>query len=177
VGDRRWRAQLVNRWVSMEGSGTSVLAQAELELAPGSWHSLRLSNVDDQVGFCVDGRRVFLAAYSANRFHPQDEQLRRGVSLGARAWFGGVRGLASFRRIRLSRDLYYTQRGERGVSAPVQLGPEQIFVLGDNSPESLDSRDFGPVPLSRVLGRPTWVLWPPGRIRRLPDPEPLVAPE
>lgn len=173
---RRWLARLVNRWVSMEGSGRDVLEETVLELEIGRWHSMRLANVDDQVGFAVDGRTIFLHAYPGNRFHPQDEQTRRGVSLGARAWFGGVRGLASFRGIRLSRDLYYTRRGERGISAPVQLGPEQIYVLGDNSAESLDSRDFGPIPLHRILGRPGWVLWPPGRIRRLAGPRPLIDP-
>lgn len=172
----RWSARLVNRWVSMQGAGSDVLAEAEVELEQQRWYALRFVNVDDQVALAIDGRTIFLVAYDRNRFHPQDEQLRRGVSLGARAWFGGPRGLASFRKIRLSRDLYYTRRGERGITAPVQLGPDRIFLLGDNSPESLDSRDFGPVPLADVLGRPTCVLWPPNRIRTLPAPEPLVAP-
>ncbi|HOX30965.1 MAG TPA: S26 family signal peptidase [Spirochaetales bacterium] len=31
--------------------------------------------------------------------------------------------------------------------------PEGFFLLGDNPPESLDSRDYGPVPASALRGR------------------------
>ena len=31
--------------------------------------------------------------------------------------------------------------------------PEECFVLGDNSNVSIDSRDFGPVPMDALLGR------------------------
>jgi signal peptidase I len=35
-----------------------------------------------------------------------------------------------------------------------------VFVLGDNRDNSGDSRLFGPVPLSDVVGRVTWTYWP-----------------
>jgi signal peptidase I len=34
-----------------------------------------------------------------------------------------------------------------------------LFVMGDNRDVSLDSRDFGFVPLSNVIGRPLFVYW------------------
>jgi signal peptidase I len=36
---------------------------------------------------------------------------------------------------------------------PVSMPEGYVFVVGDNRPESLDSRTFGPVPASSVLGK------------------------
>jgi signal peptidase I len=46
----------------------------------------------------------------------------------------------------------------------VYFGPEvvpagSVFVMGDHRADSVDSRDFGPVALDRVLGRVLWRLW------------------
>ena len=41
------------------------------------------------------------------------------------------------------------------------VGPGMVWVLGDNPPESSDSRSFGPLPVERVRGRVTWRYWPP----------------
>lgn len=38
----------------------------------------------------------------------------------------------------------------------------QYFVLGDNSTNSLDSRYFGFLPVSSVVGRASFCYWPPG---------------
>jgi signal peptidase I len=46
---------------------------------------------------------------------------------------------------------------------PVQLDPEQYFVLGDNRSFSQDSRDFGPVPRDAIFGRVRLIYWPLGR--------------
>jgi signal peptidase I len=35
----------------------------------------------------------------------------------------------------------------------VTLGPDQIFVSGDNRPDSLDSRDFGPINANQIIGQ------------------------
>ncbi len=39
------------------------------------------------------------------------------------------------------------------ATAPLQVPEGQIYVLGDNPPVSDDSRSFGPVPVSALLGR------------------------
>ncbi len=41
-------------------------------------------------------------------------------------------------------------------------GPDEYFVLGDNPADSRDSRAFGPVPSSRIIGRVWLIVWPPG---------------
>lgn len=38
-------------------------------------------------------------------------------------------------------------------SAPLRVPPGQLYVLGDNPAASDDSRNFGPVPVSALLGR------------------------
>jgi len=43
----------------------------------------------------------------------------------------------------------------------------RMFVLGDNREESADSRSFGPVSISRVVGRAVAVVWPPSEWGRL----------
>lgn len=38
---------------------------------------------------------------------------------------------------------------------------DQVFVIGDDRDNSYDSRFYGPVPLSSLLGRPLYVYWSP----------------
>ncbi|WP_436714578.1 S26 family signal peptidase [Roseiconus lacunae] len=41
----------------------------------------------------------------------------------------------------------------RKARYPIRLGADQYFVLGDNVPVSVDSREIGPLPRSAILGR------------------------
>jgi signal peptidase I len=46
---------------------------------------------------------------------------------------------------------------------PVKVRPGTVFVLGDNRADSVDSRAFGAVPASDLIGRVLERIWPPGR--------------
>jgi signal peptidase I len=64
--------------------------------------------------------------------------------------------------LRITRDVYYTPPEYQQASTR-RLGPDEYFVLGDNSPESHDSRwtDFGPsVPGQLLIGKPFVVYYP-----------------
>jgi len=44
--------------------------------------------------------------------------------------------------------------------APHQIGPDEVFVMGDNRDDSQDSRYFGPIKESLIVGRAFVVVWP-----------------
>jgi signal peptidase I len=82
---------------------------------------------------------------------------------------GVLGGTLEVRRIRIYRDLYYTgslTAGPRrlfGVDSLYKLGPDEFFVLGDNSPVSNDSRFWEKTPVVRgeqFLGKPFLVHLP-----------------
>lgn len=42
-----------------------------------------------------------------------------------------------------------------------------VFVMGDNRCDSTDSRSFGPIPTSSIVGRAFAIIWPLNRLRML----------
>ncbi|NDG76978.1 MAG: signal peptidase I [Acidimicrobiia bacterium] len=43
---------------------------------------------------------------------------------------------------------------------PVQVGENQVFLIGDNRPMSFDSRMFGPIDRDLIRGKAMLVIWP-----------------
>ncbi len=137
---------------------------------------VEVSSVDRQFLLAVDGRTV--AAISYQRFEPPAPPTCP-TAIGANGIDVTVRDL------RLYRDVYYTDRvkgdspifaDHRSAAAPAKigtvpavvrgggrrpgrtlLGPEEYYVLGDNSPVSDDSRTWpgrGAVDAKLLLGKP-----------------------
>jgi signal peptidase I len=51
-----------------------------------------------------------------------------------------------------------------GSHSDILLDEGQYFVLGDNRPDSSDSRSWGPVKLDRIVGKVVCRYWPPDAI-------------
>jgi signal peptidase I len=156
------------------GDGYQSLAKVPVRLREG-WLDLSFANVDNHL--FVRSRALGLElvrSYDENEAWPGKLPLGQ-TSLGPRVRFGAEGGSARFRSVRILRDLFYTDAGTyavqarpgepeaRGNRAPLSLGPDEYFLLGDNSAVSTDSRHFGPRPGQDLLGRPVAVLWPEPR--------------
>jgi len=58
-------------------------------------------------------------------------------------------------------------RDTTSTFGPVQIPAGEYFVMGDNRADSSDSRVFGPITKSLVVGRAFIKVWPPSRIGTL----------
>ena len=54
---------------------------------------------------------------------------------------------------------YVLRQAATGAVDAQVVGPESYFVMGDNRDDSSDSRSWGAVPRSRIVGRARMVLW------------------
>jgi signal peptidase I len=61
-------------------------------------------------------------------------------------------------------------RHDRSDFPPAVVEPGKVFVMGDNRPNSQDSRSsLGQIPLDKVVGKAFVLLWPPSRVEWLSD--------
>jgi signal peptidase I len=60
----------------------------------------------------------------------------------------------------LQEDYQLVRGGPEGIW---QVGEEEVFVMGDNRPNSNDSRMWGCVPYQAIIGRAVLIWWPKSR--------------
>lgn len=152
------------RLVSGDTQRTVYRTAPGLALVPGRACHVELAFVDRRVTLAIDGVSPFnpVDRPSVGRRPPVERPMR----FGAR----GVE--VTFDNVRLFRDVHYTEAGYHALRQPVRLGAAQYFVLGDNSPNSDDSRFWSddddrplPVPEASFLGKP-FLVHMPSRISR-----------
>ncbi len=54
--------------------------------------------------------------------------------------------------------------GECNFPATITVPAGDYYMMGDNRPDSLDSRFWGPVPKAWIIGKAFFTYWPPDRI-------------
>jgi hypothetical protein len=114
---------------------------------------LELSLMDRQFQFALNGAALFDPVGEAES-DPDRPAPRRPLRMAAEG------GQFRVSNIRVSRDVYYTPKSEdRG---PHRLASDEFFVLGDNSPVSLDSRCWEDPAVHRdhLIGKPLVVHLP-----------------
>ncbi|MCA9020022.1 MAG: signal peptidase I, partial [Planctomycetaceae bacterium] len=117
---------------------------------------LEMSVMDRQTLFAINGELAYQPLLFSKISEPRAE-IRVPLQFGAR---GGTFKLTG---LKLFRDIHYTRgKALHGVDEPYRLDENSYFMLGDNSPVSLDSRSWadGKVDQKYLLGKPFLVHLP-----------------
>jgi signal peptidase I len=128
---------------------------------------VEISLMDRQVLLAVEGKLVF-EPYSYTATRERGPTPWQPVGFGVRGFADGGstagESAVEIRALKLFRDVYYTDDGgRRAVDGPLQLKPDEFFVLGDNSPVSKDSRSWSKTTVltaEMLLGKPLAVHLP-----------------
>lgn len=152
--------------VLVEADGWEAMRVKYPPLSRGKPVKIRFLQADCRVFLWIAGKAFFkdIGPWPA---------LPRRLHLGSRwnglsLWVAGGKG--RIRHLKVLRDLYYTdvQGGRHGTGRdPQYVGKDEYYVLGDNSPVSEDSRHYGPIPASDLIGRPVMIVLPLNRVRFL----------
>ena len=143
------------QWLVVDGRRMKSVRLVPVE--PGRRRTMELSTIDRTLRAAVDGRLVLPPLALSNSSHRSKTGAADLLKLGAAA------GDFEIQNVRIDRDVFYRDAaGQHATTSPWKLGPDEFFMLGDNSPVSLDSRSWTlpAVPRRLVIGRPLLVRLP-----------------
>ena len=161
---------------AMEGTAANSRPVAQTSVKGTGRYQLRFSNCDDQLLLWVDDHVVDFdgpTGYSPLDNHERHDSDFAPIGIGSH----GV--AVELHQLRVRRDVYYVpirsnvgvqfDMVDRGQSVSFPMGEDQFLVLGDNSPQSKDSRlweaeGFGHyVPRDLLIGKALFIYWPHSR--------------
>ncbi|CAN5304179.1 hypothetical protein BH11PLA2_BH11PLA2_39060 [soil metagenome] len=148
--------------LSRDGGDTP--AQYAVQLQPGKTYRIEYALFDRRAHVSVDGTLFGTGLdLPATR---TDLTTRESVSHPVQMGVKGVRVV--LHNFKIYRDVHYRSDGNNGVASAFQLGTESYFLLGDNSNNSHDSREWAiaGVPERDFLGKP-FLIHQPLRLGRM----------
>jgi signal peptidase I len=64
--------------------------------------------------------------------------------------------------------IFHSADQKRNSHRPCTVQHRHLFVMGDNRAMSVDSKDYGPITYEEVIGKVSFIYYPPRRMRRFP---------
>lgn len=149
-GQRQFRMKVVGGRSAELSAGQQSLSKVDLtSVPPNASVQIECGLLDQQVLLAIDGRPVITHVYEP------DHTPRRPVAQPLR--IGGGLHPVLVSNLSIFRDVYYLgpDHARRSWAMPAPLGSDQLFLLGDNVPLSVDSRRWITPALSRnmLLGK------------------------
>lgn len=155
-------------------TSTSPLVTAAYVLPEQHGVRLQAGIADRRLFLAVDGEEIFgTLDLPTSETRRERATLQRPLALGGHGPVSlSGRGIdIQVSHLRVWRDIHYTEGDGRdqfphGIASPVSLGPDQFFVLGDNSGNSYDSRCWktGPAVHGDMLVGKAFFIHLPSRV-------------
>jgi signal peptidase I len=141
--------------IILEDRDKGEVMKQNIALKADSEHSFDLAHVDGQVIFKLNGSLILRYLYESPADIEDSSSEKYWISLGISD------SRVQIKNIQIWRDILYTDHpSSYAITEPLILSNDDYFTLGDNSPNSQDSRKWGTVPSKNLLGRAFLVFWP-----------------
>jgi len=144
-------------------------------LPPGK-HKLTLAYVDATVVAALDGVEIERRKIDAEPLKSQADPAANLMKSVVRVKANGLKGRIT--QLDLYRDLIHIPKMSNQQRRPdlrnfstqeytqiFEIPEKEYLMLGDNGPSSADSRIWGFVPEENIIGRASFIWWPPSRWR------------
>lgn len=133
-----------------DGKGRVKTLTKPVQFLPNQQYKVSFQNIDDRLVFYLNDELLAEHEYDGAKGYTPGNEIFITLSDGADI---------SIREVEIYRDIFYEPRS-RTFSVPA----DSYFMLGDNSPTSNDSREWGDVERSAIIGRAFMVFWPLDRL-------------